>query len=142
MKVIGFNFTKINAEKTKPKVEQAKIKVNMDVNSIEALTSTLLSTEEDILGIEFTYSIDYEPEAAKISLDGRVMLSLEPEMAKEVLKEWEEKKTPENFRFVLFNLILRKSNLKALQLEDELGLPPHIPMPSLKKEDSSKKEQD
>ena len=43
-----------------------------------------------------------------------------------------DKKMPENFRMTLFNLILRKSSLKALQLEEEMNLPTHIQLPTLK----------
>ena len=33
----------------------------------------------------------------------------------------------------LFNIILRKANVKALELEEQIGLPLHIPLPTLKK---------
>ncbi|GAG20549.1 unnamed protein product, partial [marine sediment metagenome] len=56
-------------------------------------------------------------------------------IAKDILKEWNDKKMSEDFRITLFNIILRKSNLKAIQLEDEMNLPIHIQLPSLKKED-------
>jgi len=62
-------------------------------------------------------------------------------MAKEVLKGWKDKETTDDFRIFLFNIILRKSNIKALQLEDELALPPHIPLPSLNKENMREKKE-
>ena len=44
----------------------------------------------------------------------------------------EEKKIPEKFKEIIFNSIFRKCNLKALQFEEELNLPPHLPLPSFK----------
>ena len=47
------------------------------------------------------------------------------------------KNLPEEFRLSVFNLILKKSSLKALQLEEELNIPLHIAMPFLKAQDKS-----
>lgn len=139
MKIVGFNFTQINAERSKAEAEQIKINAKMDISSIESLKSSLFNTGEDLLGVEFSYSLQYEPEFAKIDLKGNVVLSVEPKIAKEVLKEWKDKKTPEDFKVSLFNVILRKANLKSLELEDELGLPSHIPLPSLRKNEHQEK---
>ena len=50
---------------------------------------------------------------------------------KQFLDSWKDKKIPEHLRTSLFNFIMNKCNIKALFLEDELGLPLHIPMPKL-----------
>lgn len=134
MKVVGFNFTRINAELTNPTIKQAKINAGLNISSINSLKSSLLNTGEDILGVEFEYSLQYEPDFAKISLSGNVLFSLESKFAKEILKEWKEKKIHEEFKTILFNFILKKASLKALELEDELNIPSHIPLPSLKQD--------
>ena len=46
--------------------------------------------------------------------------------------DWKDKKMPDDFRNTLFNLILRKASLKALQLEEEMNLPIHMQLPTLK----------
>ena len=61
-----------------------------------------------------------------------------PELAgedeiKEVLEDWKKKKLSDSFQEILFNIILRKANIKALELEEELNLPFHINLPSIKK---------
>jgi hypothetical protein len=56
---------------------------------------------------------------------------LEPKDVKSVLKDWKEKKVSDDFKIKLFNQILNKCNLKALQLEDELNIPPHFRLPTL-----------
>ena len=67
-------------------------------------------------------------------------MSVDPRIAREVLKGWKDKENLEEFRMFMFNVILRKSNIKALELEDELNLPPHIPLPSLNKDNLKQEE--
>lgn len=133
MNIIGFNFTKISIEKIKDKAENPKIKTDISILEIKKAKPGILKTKEEILEAEFSYDVDYEPGYANVGFAGKVFLSVEPKVAKEVLKQWKEKKMPEDFKFLLFNIILRKSTLRALNLEDELNLPLHLPLPSIKK---------
>lgn len=136
MKVVGFNFNKINIEKISDKIENLKINTNINISKITEIKSDFLKTKEEFIGIKFVYNINYDPDFAKIELAGNVLFTIEPKTAKDILKQWKDKKIPEDFRIILFNVILRKSNLKALQLEDEMNLPPHISLPSLRKQDN------
>ena len=142
MKVIGFSFVKLNAERSNSNLNQLNISAKMDISSINSLKSNISTTGEDLIGVEFTYSLQYEPDFAKIDLAGHIIFSVDSLLAKDILKEWEEKKIPEDFKIFLFNVILRKSNLKTLELEDELGLPPHISLPSMKKGELKEKKED
>ncbi len=135
MKLLGFNFTKIQVEKYKDRVEGLKIGTRIDVSEIKEAKSGLLKTKEEILAIKFTYGLDYEPEMAKLDLEGNLILSLDSKKAREVLRQWKDKKMPEDFRMPLFNLILRKASLRALQLEEEMNIPIHMQLPSLKIEE-------
>ncbi|MBR9701473.1 hypothetical protein GOV13_00960 [Candidatus Pacearchaeota archaeon] len=136
MKFIGFNFNKINVEKTSTNFEDLKIKTNIDVSEIKKVKSDFLKQKDELINIDFTYNIDYNPKIAKIKLSGNVILADKLKTIKEILKKWEDKKMEEDFKINLFNIILRKSNLKAMQLEDELNLPLHINLPFLKKGDN------
>jgi hypothetical protein len=136
MKLVGFDFKKISIERFKDSTESLKFNTKLDISSIEPLKSDLLKTREELLKVEFVYSVLYEPEFAKIELAGKMIIAVEPRIAREVLKGWKDKETSEEFRFFMFNVILRKSNIKALQLEEELGLPPHVPLPSVTKENT------
>lgn len=137
MKIAGFNFTKINVEKFSNKLENLKVNTKIDISKINEANSNFFKSEEKLLSVNFDYEVSYDPEIAKINLAGNIIFALEPKIAKDILKQWEEKKIPEDFKYNLFNFIMRKSNLKALQLEDEIGLPLHIPLPSLKKQEPS-----
>ena len=137
MKIIGFNFNKINVEKLKEPVEGMKINTNISIPELKEIKQTILKTKDDTIGVKFVYTIDYSPEIAKIEFSGSILINIESKLTKEILKQWEDKKMPDDFKIVLFNLILRKSNVKSLQFEDELNLPLHINLPSLKKQEIS-----
>jgi len=140
MKILGFNLNKINAEKLKETREGIKINTSIDILDIKEAKSELLNTPEKILGVNFNVFIIYEPEIAKITFSGGLLLTLEKKPFDEVIKKWKEKQLPEDFRMDLFNFILTKSNIKALQLEEELNLPYHIPLQVLKNPAKEKKE--
>jgi len=132
MRIIGFNFDKISVERLKDKVEGLKITTNIDISEIKEIKSEILKTKEELLQIKFVYTVNYEPEFAKVDLKGTVLLSMDEKQVKEILKEWKKKKISEEFRMPLFNIILRKAAAKSLNLEDEMNLPLHIPLPSLR----------
>ena len=131
MKLLGFNFEKISIERLKNSQGEIKIKSNIDISEIKEMKADFLKSQENPLQIDFVYSVDYEPEVARIELKGTIILSVEEQQSKEILKDWKKKKTSEDFRQVVFNLILRKATIRALELEDEMNLPPHMPMPVL-----------
>ncbi len=141
MKLFGFNFKKIEIERLSETFENLKVNTNINIGSIEKIDSKVIKGKEEILQINFTYTINYDPKIAKIEFIGNVILSVDPKISKEILKEWNDKKISQKLRVPLFNIILRKSNIKALQLEDEMNLPLHIPLPSVKQDSEEKKKE-
>ncbi len=132
MRIAGFNFKKISVERTGEKVGDLKINTKIDVPHIEILKQEFVQTKDELLQIDFEYIVNYEPNFAKIELVGNVIVVLDIENAKEVVKHWKDKEMSNELRISLFNVILRKCNIKALELEDEMNLPLHIPFPPLK----------
>lgn len=141
MRLVGFNFTKINIEKFSDKTESLNIDAKINVSEINSTKMEFFKINEELLTIKFTYLVDYTPDFAKIELKGNILLAIEAKMAKDILRQWKDKKISEEFRIVLFNLILKKSNVKALELEDEMNLPFHVPLPSLKKQEIKDKKE-
>jgi hypothetical protein len=141
MRLIGFNFTKIQAEKTKERTDSIKFNSKINIPSIEPLKTDLIKTKEDIVKINFNYILSYEPEFAKIELSGNMLISLDSKITKQVLKGFNDKGTPDDFKIFVLNLILKKVNLKALQLEEELNLPMHLPLISLNKDNLKEKKE-
>lgn len=136
MKILGITFTKLNAEKFSVNAKGVKINTHIDLSEIREVKSDFFSSKEKVLGIKFSYEIDYNPDYAKLKLDGNILVSVEEFVFNQILEGWKTKNLPEDFRLSIFNLILKKSSLKALQLEEELNIPLHITMPFLRASDS------
>jgi len=134
MRVLGFNFDKISIEKLKDRPKDLKISTNIDVADIKELKTDLLKTKEELVNVRFAYTVKYEPGYAVLNLKGTITLSLDEKLSKDVLKEWKKKQMPEGFRTVLFNIIMRKAAVRSLQLEDEMNLPLHLPLPTIRTE--------
>lgn len=131
MKIVGFNFTKINIEKISDNLKNLKINTNIDITDVKEVKSEIFKNKEVLMEIKFNYSISYEPKIAKILFSGNLMALMDEKKAKQFLKEWKKKGLPEENKVFLFNMILRKSNIKAVELEDELNLPLHISFPTI-----------
>ena len=134
MKLVGFNFKKIAVERIGDTPKNPKVNTKLDISNIDSVDSPFFKGEEVLIKISFLYSIEYVPNIAKIELGGNILLSVEKDKAKEILESWKENKLSEDFRLLIFNLVLKKANVKALELEEQMSLPLHIPMPSLKKQ--------
>lgn len=137
MKILGFNFSKICVEKFPGNPGKVKIVPNIVLDEIKSVKADLIKTKDNLLGVKFSYTLNYDPDYAKLEFSGDILTSAEPKLTKEILKEWKNKKLHEDFKVFLFNIILRKANVKAIELEDELNLPLHVPFPSIMKKDSS-----
>jgi len=138
MRVIGFNFTKINIERVNDPIKDMKLNSNIDIKSIEELKPEFLKIKQNTIKVIFTYTLDYTPDVAKIEIGGSILIALDQKQSKEILNGWTEKNIPNDLKIMIFNLILRKANLKALELEDELNLPLHIPLPHVGKQEENK----
>ena len=132
MKIIGFNFTRVNIEKFLEDYAGLKINTNIDIVDVKETKSEILQTKEVLLEIKFKYNIDYQPKIAEISFSGNLLALMDQKTAKSFLKQWKDKKFPDEHKLIIFNVILKKTNLRALQLEDELNLPLHVSLPSIK----------
>lgn len=133
MKLIGFRFTKINVEKISEMPSELKINTNLNILGVEESKADLIRSNNQLIEVEFEYSLIYEPNYAKISFIGRVLLSVDYKLSKEIIKEWKTKNIPIDFKVSLFNLIIRKASIKAFQFEEEMNLPYHLPFPTVGK---------
>ncbi len=134
MRVVAFNFRKINVEKKSDSMKNAKIDSRLNIDTIEKVDSSMVSDNEIVLKIKFDYNIEYKEDLANIELKGNLLIVLDKKEGKKVIKSWKKKDLSEKFKLGIFNFILKRSNVKALSLEEDMGLPLHIPLPSLKKQ--------
>jgi len=135
MKIIGFNYTKIAAERLKP-VIKSNISTNIQITEAKKEESEFFKNTE-VAVLTFVYELNYntqekkEEKLGEIKFEGRVLLSLSQEESKELWKSWKKKEVSTPLRLPVFNFILKKCTAKSLPFQDELGLPFHIPMPRL-----------
>jgi len=135
MQLIGFNFEKISAQRNKELSGDLKINSNIKVKEISE--DKIAQFKLDVLKIEFEFKISYDvgekktTSLAEINFEGSTVFSVDKTQQKEIMKQWKSKKIPENIRVPIYNVILSKSNIKALELEQDLNLPTHIPLPKI-----------
>ena len=129
MKLIGFNLTRILIERKEKIQGQLKVDQNIDISDVK--TEKIPITDNEALRIYFKFFINYSEDSAKLKFEGSVLGLSDKEEHKKFIEEWKKKKIPEDVRTGLFNFIMNKCNIKALNLEDDMGLPYHIPMPRL-----------
>jgi len=125
IKLIGSRITRILSEKNSDFTGKIEIKTNIRVISIDKIKET-----KNTLKVAYTFEIDYK-ELGKISIEGNLFITMDLKTIKEILKIKENKKTESPEYIAITNLINQKSSIKALELEDEIGLPPHIRLPIL-----------
>lgn len=135
MQIVGFNFDKILAEKKKKVEGKVEVKSNIDLKLIEQEKIEMFKDKE-VLKFTFDFSISFSPGIAELSFKGNVLLMFEKDKVKEILKKWKSKKLEDEIKIPLYNIILKKCNLRALQLEEEFMLPTHIQMPKIRTEDN------
>jgi hypothetical protein len=132
MQVLGFNFTKIQGERSPEfKEDQSEKKVNSNIDFTNVEKETLEAIKSDILKISFKFDVIYDPKIGHLVFEGVIVLKADENETKQILNDWKEKKVPDSLKLPLLNLVLTKCSLKALQMEDELSLPLHIPLPRI-----------
>lgn len=145
MRFLGFNFTKISAEK-KPDFKPGTISTDIEFLEIEKDKIEMLKDTE-VIKISFKFGVNYKDESekeektdkketkqeplGKLSFEGIILFSTDKEESKEILKAWKKKEIPPQFKMSIFNLILNKCSIKALSLEEDLNLPYHVPLPKV-----------
>ena len=133
MKVVGGNFKKILVKKNKEVVHPVKINTNIEIKDIRKTELDFFKGKE-LFTFDYLFKIVYDPDFAEIEFEGGILILIEDQtILKDILKEWKNKQVPEDIKFVLMNIIFNKCNLKALQLEEDVGLPAHLPNPQIKK---------
>ena len=136
MRVIGFNTTRIHAFK---ETELTKSAINTDIifTEIEREKLEILKDTEAIKA-SFRFAIMFKDSEKKIekknevSFEGSILLAVDKEESKEFLKAWKKREVPKDKVLPLYNFILKKCSVKALQLEEDINLPAHIPFPQIR----------
>jgi len=126
MSVGNFRFTKIQAEKKTKKVEKVRVMNNISVKEVKEETPGPADGRA-VIRVSFEFTTSYDPDVGSIQLTSDVYILESEENKKKLLETWKtDKKVPAEFTEALFNLVLKKSNIKALNIADDLKLPSPI----------------
>lgn len=132
MAIVGFNFTKISAEKKSAPKGRIGIKNNVSVKEVEKTDLFLGSMKQNGLKITFEFKSVYEPKMGEIVLQGEILDMEDEKIIQDVLKDWKKnKKLPDSLMNMVVNSILNRCNIQALIMSKELAMPPPIPLPKL-----------
>ncbi len=132
MTIIGFNFTKINAERTKQAQGKINIDNNISIKEVEKVDLSLGSNKQYGIKFTFAFTTHYEPKVAEMNLEGEIYYTDTDKKINEVIDSWKKKKkVEEEFMGEILNTILNKCNIQALILSQEIGVPAPIPLPKL-----------
>ncbi|RME53618.1 hypothetical protein D6783_01405 [Candidatus Woesearchaeota archaeon] len=129
--VVGFNFTKVLAERKTNTAGKVNINTNVSLRDIEE-ASINLDPKQKSVRVKFHFSTAYQPGLGHISLDGDLILLLPAKDAKDMLDLWREKRQiGKDFAKPVLNNILSRCSVQALTLSKDLGLPPPVRLPSV-----------
>ena len=130
--IIGFNISKIEAERSPEIKGKLSIKNNVQIKDIENADLFLGQSKQAGIRFKFEYTSDYEPKAGKILLSGDLIAVDEEPKAKEIVDEWKKsKKIPPEVMAQVLNSILTKCNIMAIILSREVALPPPVQLPKV-----------
>ena len=130
LKLIGSKFTKITAEVNPKFSGKLSLNTNIQIKELEKIDEL-----KDTVKTSYLFEVNYD-ELGKVVLEGNIFISTTPKIIKELLKSWKDKKFDTSEQMQITNIILQKASIKAFEIEEELGLPIHIRLPTL----NSKKE--
>ena len=129
MKLLTSRYLKISGERNPDYTDKISVKQNIKIKSLEKYKT--ISSKEDSIKVIYNFEISYG-DLGKIELEGLFILSMDSKTQKDLLKNYSDKKMNNTESIALMNLIIQRASIKALELEEELFLPIHIQLPSLK----------
>ncbi|HII15809.1 MAG TPA: hypothetical protein HA362_05870 [Nanoarchaeota archaeon] len=130
MPIAGLQFDKILVEKLKPLEAPLKINSNLSIKDVSKEDASVKGNA--CVRFDFVFGLDYTPKQANVELKGHLLFMEKEKEVDSILAEWKKtKKVAPALLEQVLNAVLVKCNIKALLLSQELGLPPHIRMPTL-----------
>ncbi|MBI4117041.1 hypothetical protein HY449_04835 [Candidatus Pacearchaeota archaeon] len=128
MRYAGIVFSKIEAEKFEQKTE-GNIQVNSNFNLGKIAKEDLgKDAKKPIFSFEFTYILKYD-KIAEISFMGKIYIEIDD---KDLIKELEKENarvTNKELSKLILDVVLARTHVESLHLEEKLNLPFHIQSP-------------
>lgn len=135
MKAVGFSFNKLyierNKESEKTPTKDFRVNTHIEITDLDKPELELFPSM-NVFSFKYLFKVTYSPEIADLIFEGSILVNIpDQELTKKIQKEWKNKIVLEEIRVPLLNLIYSKCNLRAFQMEEELNLPLHMPLPRL-----------
>lgn len=134
MAVIGFNFTKMSAEKKGVLKGEIKVSNTFTIKDVSEAKLDLGGKTKKQSGLRYSFEFvtTYAPNMGSISLAGDVVDMLDNKDVQAILKEWKDtKKLPDEKTLGVYNTALGKCSVQVIIISKEMGLP--LPIPLLRK---------
>lgn len=141
MRIIGFTLNKISGYRSK---EFKSKHTDINIDFLEIIKEELDLIKDRAIKVSFAFKVSYQGEkegkkAGEIVYEGEIVINTTEEEAEDIINSWKNKDLSPDFRVPLFNFILQKCSIRALNLEEDLQLPTHIPLPVLRQENPEEK---
>ena len=133
MPIVGAQILKVDGEKKNALFSgKVNIKNGLSFPKVEEVSS-LNTKEHGGAAFHFKFVYDYEPEVAKMSVDGRVLYTGKKEEVKKLLEDWAKSSIlPPEIMENVANLAMNRANIECVKLADVLDLPCPLPIPRFK----------
>ena len=92
MTVVGFSFTKIEAEKSETRSSKVNIGNNVSIKEIKDANISLGTEKQKAVKFIFEFKSSYDPAIGKIQLTGEVIYLESVDKIKKVTDEWQKNK--------------------------------------------------
>ncbi len=136
MAVVGFNYTKLLAERKKGPEGEGKVNISNNVSLTDVERQDLSFQEgQEALQIKFRYVSSYKPEVADIKIEGKLVYVDEDSKVDELLDKWEEdRQLPKDVSREVINYILNKCNVQTIVMSRDINIPSPIPLPKVEED--------
>lgn len=129
--IVGINLDYIMGRKYNPPEGNIRIDNQTKITNLEDISVPLF--KEKATKVSFTFQTTYKTDKktiGEIEISGNLLLRGDREKIREKWKE--EKKLPDEIALNVMNNILRKSITRAIELSENLMLPPPINLPLIR----------
>ena len=131
MAIIGFNFTKMLAERKNAPTEKINISNNVSVQNVEEF-QLKGKQKEKAAKFSYLFTSTYEPNVGKIEINGEIIWMDEEKQVKDLITSWKkDKKVPKEIMTDVLNAVLTRCNIESVVISRDINLPPPIPLPKV-----------
>ena len=135
MTIVGVHITKVNAERNmKSTAQKVGINNNISVKEVHEHDFNLGDTSQKGVRFSFIFNCKYTPDIGTIDLEGDVLFLGSEDETKKILDDWKQhKRVHGEYVENILNSALMRSNIQAIKLSQDMGLPSPVPLPRVEK---------